>query len=117
MVHDGEVGEAAIAGARDASEVDREALEPAMVRLLQTELHGSESDAARELCAPTPPSRRFLSQRCFARLVAGEVAATAGSTPGRLAQIEDVATLPHWRGEDCARRVSRALIESWHGRS
>jgi len=114
MVHDGEIDEAAVAASRDASEVDREALEPAMVRLLQTELHGRESEAARELVRADAPLGRFLSQRCFARLVAGEVAGYCRLyARDGLGQIEDVATLPHWRGRGFARAVvSRALVES-----
>jgi ribosomal protein S18 acetylase RimI-like enzyme len=117
MVHGGAVGEGSIAAARDASEVDRRALEPALERLLRTELQGSDSDASRELVRADVPMERFLRQRCFARLVAGDVAAYCRLYARQgIAQIEDVATLPHWRGRGYARTVvSRALVEAREG--
>jgi ribosomal protein S18 acetylase RimI-like enzyme len=114
MLHDGNLAHNLARAAVEAAEVDRLALEPAMERLMRTELQRGDAEAARELLRADVPIAGFLRQRCFARLVAGDVTSYCRLfARDGLAQIEDVATLPHWRGRGYARAVvSKALVEA-----
>jgi ribosomal protein S18 acetylase RimI-like enzyme len=102
------------ARAADASEVDREALLPALEALIRTEPWGSDDEIVRQLKAADAAVARAVRQRCFARLVDGRVAASCRLfSDGTTAQIEDVATVPGHRQRGYAHTVvTRALLEA-----
>jgi ribosomal protein S18 acetylase RimI-like enzyme len=100
--------------AAEAAEVDREALLPALEALIRTEPWGSDDDVVRQLQAADAAVARAVRQRCFARLVNGEVAASCRLfSDGTIAQIEDVATVPAHRQRGYAGTVvARAALEA-----
>jgi ribosomal protein S18 acetylase RimI-like enzyme len=108
MVHRGEADPAA--GAQ-ASEVDREALVPALEALVRSEPWGDDEDVVRQLAAADTALDGPIHQRCFARLVEGRVVSSCRLySDGRIAQIEDVATVPGHRQHGYAREaVGKAL--------
>jgi ribosomal protein S18 acetylase RimI-like enzyme len=100
--------------AREASEVDRRALIPALEELIRSEPWGGDEDVVRQLSAADLAIARSVEQRCFARLVDGKVVASCRLySDGEIAQIEDVATLPGHRQRGYARAaVARAAREA-----
>jgi ribosomal protein S18 acetylase RimI-like enzyme len=100
--------------AREASEVDRRALLPALEELIRSEPWGGDEEVVRQLGVADMAIARAVEQRCFARLVDGKVVASCRLySDGEIAQIEDVATLPGHRQRGYARAaVARAVRES-----
>jgi GNAT superfamily N-acetyltransferase len=98
----------------EVSEVDRASLEPAVAELLRAEPYGGSQEAVRQLVHADEALARTLGQRCFAKLVDGRVASYCRLySHGGVAQVEDVATLPRWRGKGFAGAVvSRAVAEA-----
>jgi ribosomal protein S18 acetylase RimI-like enzyme len=100
---------------KGTSEVDRLALLPALETMIRTEPWGADPEVVRQLSAADAALERAIEQRCFARLVEGEVVASCRLySDGNTAQIEDVATVPghrqHGYGEAVvARAASEAL--------
>jgi ribosomal protein S18 acetylase RimI-like enzyme len=102
--------------AREAGEVDRQALLPALETLIRSEPWGGDEEVVRQLSAADAAIGRAVEQRCFARLVDGEVVASCRLySDGQIAQIEDVATLPGHRQRGYAHAaVARAMIAAGH---
>jgi ribosomal protein S18 acetylase RimI-like enzyme len=102
------------AAAREASEVDRKALLPALEALIRSEPWGGDEEVVRQLAAADAAVERAVEQRCFARLVDGKVVASCRLySNGETAQIEDVATLPGHRQRGYANAaVARAVSEA-----
>jgi ribosomal protein S18 acetylase RimI-like enzyme len=103
-----------------ASEVDREALLPAletMIRLEPYEDGNAQEDVVRQLSAADEAIARAVAQRCFARLVDGRVVSSCRLySDGTVAQIEDVATLPSHRQRGYSDAVvGRAVTEAAGG--
>lgn len=96
--------------ARHASEVDRLTLQPALEALIRSEPWGGDEEVVRQLSVADAAIERAVEQRCFARLVDGKVVSSCRLySDGRVAQIEDVATLPGHRQRGYARAaVARA---------
>jgi len=111
MVFRGRPDEAA---AREAGEVDRRALLPALDELIRSEPWGGDEEVVRRLPSADMAIARAVEQRCFARLVDGRVVASCRLySDGEIAQIEDVATLPGHRQRGYARAaVARATREA-----
>jgi ribosomal protein S18 acetylase RimI-like enzyme len=99
--------------AAEAAEVDRKSLEAAVEKLLRREPYGDDDEIVHELVQADLALAGAVDQRCFAKLVDGEVVSLCRLySDGELAQIEDVATLPERRGRGHARAVvSRAVVE------
>ena len=104
---DGEAGDPGAAA--KASEVDRQALLPALETMIRMEPWGSDEtddDVVRQLSAADAAIERAVRQRCFARLVDGRVASSCRRySDGSIAQIEDVATVPGHRQRGYAEAV------------
>lgn len=87
--------------AAEASEVDRLALLPVletMIRMEPWEAGDTDDDVIRQLSAADEALAGAVAQRCFARLVDGQVVSSCRLySDGETAQIEDVATLPGHR--------------------
>jgi ribosomal protein S18 acetylase RimI-like enzyme len=100
--------------AREAGEVDRRALLPALEALIRSEPWGGDEEVVRQLSAADAAIARAVEQRCFARLVDGRVVASCRLySDGQVAQIEDVATLPGHRQRGYANAaVARAVREA-----
>lgn len=103
-------GEAAPSSAADkASEVDRLALLPALETMIRMEPWGSveaDDEVVRQLSAADTAIERAVRQRCFARLVDGQVVSSCRLySDGSIAQIEDVATVPGHRQRGYAQAV------------
>jgi ribosomal protein S18 acetylase RimI-like enzyme len=100
-----------------ASEVDRLALLPALEALIRSEPWGEDEDVIRQLSSADAALERAVSQRCFARLVDGEVVSSCRLySDGSIAQIEDVATVPGHRQRGYADTVvTRAVTEAVAG--
>ena len=100
---------AGAAPARDASEVDRHALLPALETMIRMEPWGStetDDEVVRQLSAADAAIERAVRQRCFARLVEGRVVSSCRLySDGAVAQIEDVATVPGHRQRGYAEAV------------
>jgi ribosomal protein S18 acetylase RimI-like enzyme len=111
MVHGGVPPALSTAG--EAVEVDRKALEAAVEKLLRTEPYGNDEEIVRELLRADLAFADTIDQRCFAKLVDGEVVSICRLySDGELAQIEDVATLLERRDRGHARAVvSKAVVE------
>ena len=99
------------AASLEASEVDRRALLPALEALIRSEPWGGDEEVVRQLSAADAALERAVEQRCFARLVEGEVVSSCRLySDGQVAQIEDVATIPGHRQHGYARAaVSKAV--------
>jgi predicted GNAT family acetyltransferase len=100
-----------------ASEVDREALLPAletMIRMEPSEAGDTDEDVIRQLSRSDTALERVVAQRCFARLVEGKVVSSCRLySDGTIAQVEDVATVPEHRQRGYADAVvTRALTEA-----
>jgi ribosomal protein S18 acetylase RimI-like enzyme len=100
-----------------ASEVDREALLPALEAMIRAEPweHGdAEEDVIRQLSAADEAVAEAVAQRCFARLVDGRVVSSCRLySDGAIAQVEDVATLPGHRQRGYGDAVvTRAVAEA-----
>jgi ribosomal protein S18 acetylase RimI-like enzyme len=95
--------------AAGASEVDRLALLPAlqtMIRMEPWDAGDTDEDVVRQLAAADEALERAVAQRCFARLVDGQVVSSCRLySDGTIAQIEDVATLPAHRQRGYAEAV------------
>jgi ribosomal protein S18 acetylase RimI-like enzyme len=100
--------------AADASEVDRLAVRPAVETLIRLEPWGGDEQVVRQLANSDAALTRAVRQRCFARLVDGQVASMCRLySDGSIAQIEDVATLPQHRRRGYGEAVvSRATTEA-----
>jgi ribosomal protein S18 acetylase RimI-like enzyme len=111
LVHGGAAPKAA--HAEEAAEVDRKSLEAAVEKLLRGEPYGGDDEIVHELVQADLALARAIDQRCFAKLVDGEVVSLCRLySDGELAQIEDVATLPERRRRGHARAVvSKAVAE------
>jgi ribosomal protein S18 acetylase RimI-like enzyme len=106
--------------AAEASEVDRLALLPAlqtMIRMEPWEAGGTDEDVVRQLSAADEALEGAVAQRCFARLVDGQVVSSCRLySNGTIAQIEDVATLPGHRQRGYAEAVmAKAASEASAG--
>jgi ribosomal protein S18 acetylase RimI-like enzyme len=104
----------AVPAGGDAVEVDRDALEPAATELMRAEPYGDDPESIGQLLKADDALTRAVSQRCFARLVDGKVASYCRLySDGDVSQVEDVATLPSFRGRGYARAVvARAVGEA-----
>jgi ribosomal protein S18 acetylase RimI-like enzyme len=111
LVHDGTAPAASHAG--EVAEVDRKALEAAVEKLLRGQPYGDDDEIVHELLQADLALADVVDERCFAKLVDGEVVSLCRLySDGELAQVEDVATLPRRRGRGYARAVvSRAVAE------
>jgi ribosomal protein S18 acetylase RimI-like enzyme len=98
----------------EASEVDRVALLPALEALIKTEPWGSDDAVVRQLKSADAAIEQGVHQRCFARVVDGEVVASCRLfSDGSTAQVEDVATVPGHRQHGYADAVvTRAATEA-----
>jgi ribosomal protein S18 acetylase RimI-like enzyme len=102
---------------KQASEVDRRALLPALETIIETEPWGTDPEVVRQLSGADAAIERAIEQRCFARLVGGAVVSSCRLySDGTTAQIEDVATVPGHRqrgyaGAVVARAASEALAK------
>jgi ribosomal protein S18 acetylase RimI-like enzyme len=117
MTYRGDAPSGRSRGMADASEVDREALLPAletMIRMEPSEPGAAHEDVIRQLSQSDTALERVVSQRCFARLVDGQVVSSCRLySDGTVAQIEDVATVPGHRQRGYAEAaVTRALAEA-----
>ena len=100
------------------SEVDRQALLPAletMIRMEPVEGEQTDDEVIRQLSASDAVLEHVVAQRCFARLVKGEVVSSCRLySDGSIAQVEDVATLPGHRqrgyGEAVVRRAASEAV-------
>jgi ribosomal protein S18 acetylase RimI-like enzyme len=104
-------------GPRVVSEVDREALLPAlemMIRMEPFESGDSNEEVIRQLSRADAALERVVAQRCFARLVDGEVVSSCRLySDSAVAQIEDVATIPSHRQRGYGDAVvGRAVAEA-----
>jgi len=99
--------------ASDASEVDPPALRPMVEALIRIEPWGGDEEVVRQLADSDGALARVVRERCFARLVDGEVVSMCRLySDGSIAQIEDVATLPEHRRRGYGEAVvSRAAVE------
>jgi ribosomal protein S18 acetylase RimI-like enzyme len=115
MAHPRGAGDASYAErGRDASEVDRVALLPALETMIKTEPWGADPEVVRQLSAADAALEGAIEQRCFARLVDGAVVSSCRLySAGTTAQIEDVATVPEHRQRGYAEAVvTRATSEA-----
>jgi ribosomal protein S18 acetylase RimI-like enzyme len=110
-------GGAARAAAADASEVDRLALRPAAEALIRVEPWGGDEEVVRQLADSDLALARTVRERCFARIVDGQVVSMCRLySDGAVAQIEDVATLPEHRRRGYAEAVvSKAALAGGAG--
>ena len=108
---------AASAAQGEASEVDRLALLPALETMIRTEPWGTDDEVVRQLSAADAALEKAIEQRCFARLVDGNVVSSCRLySDGSVAQIEDVATIPGHRHRGYANAVvTRAAREASTG--
>jgi len=112
MAYRGDGDAAAAAGG--ASEVDRQALLPALETMIRMEPWGSveaDQEVVRQLSAADTAIEHAVRQRCFARLVDGRVVSSCRLySDGSVAQIEDVATVPGHRQRGYAEAVMAKAI-------
>jgi ribosomal protein S18 acetylase RimI-like enzyme len=95
-------------------EVDESALRPARRAHLESYPWATPELIAQLLDAKVL-LRRWQSVRCFARVEDGEIASFADLyTAGAGAQVEDVATLPQYRGRGYAKAVVARAVEEAH---
>jgi GNAT superfamily N-acetyltransferase len=96
------------------SEVDRQALLPAletMIRMEPVEREQTDDEVIRQLSASDAALEHVVSQRCFARLVKGEVVSSCRVySDGSIAQVEDVATVPGHRQRGYGEAVVRRAV-------
>jgi ribosomal protein S18 acetylase RimI-like enzyme len=117
MAYRGDGEAKAPAAAAGACEVDRLALLPALESMIRMEPWGSveaDDEVVRQLSAADTAIERAVRQRCFARLVDGQVVSSCRLySDGSIAQIEDVATVPGHRQRGHAEAVmARATREA-----
>jgi len=107
-------GGAPARAAAEASEVDREALDPATRELIRSEPWGGDAETVRQLAGADLPLAQALGERCFAFVTEGRVVSMCRLySDGRIAQVEDVSTLPAHRSRGHARAVvARAALEA-----
>lgn len=114
MAYRGEPDPGASHGPPAASEVDREALLPAletMIRMEPAEAGDDGEDVIRQLSSSDAVVARVVAQRCFARLVDGQVVSSCRLySDGSIAQVEDVATVPGHRQRGYADTVVRRAV-------
>ena len=95
-------------------EVDRATLEPLRARTIGEEPWGNDPETVRQLLEASALTAQAVEVRHFAVVVDGTSASAADLySDGKTAQIEDVTTLPEYRGRGCASAVVlRALAEA-----
>jgi ribosomal protein S18 acetylase RimI-like enzyme len=107
-------GDRSPGGPPGVSEVDRQALLPAletMIRMEPWERGQTDDEVIRQLSASDAVLERVVSQRCFARLVKGEVVSSCRVySNGSIAQVEDVATVPGHRQRGYGEAVVRRAV-------
>jgi ribosomal protein S18 acetylase RimI-like enzyme len=104
----------------EVSEVDREALLPAletMIKMEPADAEDANEEVIRQLSSSDAALERVVAQRCFARLVDGQVVSSCRLySDGTIAQVEDVATVPGHRQRGHADAVvARAVNEATAG--
>jgi ribosomal protein S18 acetylase RimI-like enzyme len=99
-------------------EVGNDVLDLLHDHIARETLDDASDEVVRQIVEATHLTSRALAARHFAVLVDGlPVSSTDLYSDGRTAQVEDVMTLPDYRGRGFAKAVvSRALEEAWAGK-